>query len=83
MTVNIEDFINSNSPADLDVIQTFNIEQVEKLWNSIQIRGITFRVNERDNLIKNKCIEVLEKLYRKPWDEQSNEKAFDSISLIN
>ena len=71
MTVNIDNFINSASSVDLETIGSFNVEQIEKLWNSLQIKGMKFQ-EERDKAIKNKCIEVLEKLYRKPWDETSN-----------
>ena len=56
--VNIDDFINSK--ANLEAIESFNVEQVEKLWNSLQIKGLNSQV-ESDKLVKNKCIEVLEK----------------------
>jgi hypothetical protein len=75
MTINIEDFINpiSVESIDLEIIGAFNVEQVEKLWNSLQIKRLKSDtpLKESDNLVKNKCIEVLEKLYRKPWDETS------------
>lgn len=67
MTVDIEDSINPIVSVDLE---GYNVEQVEKLWNSLQIKGMKSQ-EESDKLIKNKCIEVLEKLYRKPWDETS------------
>ena len=72
MTVEIQDFVNSNTSksTDLEAIGSFSVEQVEKLWNSLKIKGLNCQ-EERDKATKNKCIEVLEKLYRKPWDETS------------
>lgn len=70
MTVEITDFVEDKN-VDLELIGSFGINKVEKLWNLLQIRGIKPE-NERDTAIRLKCIEVLEKLYRKPWDETSN-----------
>lgn len=67
MTVDIQDYTNQ---VDLNAIGSFNIEQIEKLWNSLKIKGLRL-LEEKDQAIKNKCIEMLEKLYRKPWDESS------------
>ena len=67
MTVDIQDYANQ---ADLNAIGNFNIEQIEKLWNSLKIKGLRSQ-EEKDQGIKNKCIEMLEKLYRKPWGESS------------
>lgn len=67
MTVDIQDYTNQ---VDLNAVGSFNIEQIEKLWNSLKIKGLRL-LEEKDQAIKNKCIEMLEKLYRKPWDESS------------
>lgn len=84
MTINIEDFINpiSSKSVNLEVIASFNVDQVEKLWNSLQIKGLKSQEESSDRLIKNKCLEVLEKLYRKPWDETSNIVHLISVFII-
>lgn len=69
MTIEITDFIEDKS-INLELIGSFNVNKIEKLWNLLQIRGGKPE-NERDFAIRLKCIEVLEKLYRKPWDENS------------
>lgn len=70
MTVNLADFFDSNKNVDLDQIKSLGIEQVESLWNSLQVKGFN-GLTERDKIVKIKCIEVLESGYRRPWDEPS------------
>lgn len=67
MTVNITDIIKS---GNTELIKTLGIEQVEKLWNTLQIKGINGS-NEKGRALQRNCVEVLECLYRKPWDENS------------
>lgn len=67
MTLSVSDVLKT---GDLDLIKKLGIEQVEKLWNTLQVKGIN-GLNETEKAIKKKCIEVLEVLYRKPWDETS------------
>ena len=69
MTVDNQDYTNQ---VDLNAIGSFNIEQIKKLWNSLKIKGLRSQ-EEKDQAIKNKCIEMLENLYRKPWDESSKQ----------
>lgn len=74
MTVNISEIISS---GNTDTIKTLGVEQVEKLWNTLQIKGIN-GTSENEREMQRKCVEVLECLYRKPWDENSKQKR-DSI----
>ena len=76
MTIEITDFIEDKS-VDLELIASFSISKIEKLWNLLQIRGVKPE-SERDIALRLKCIEVLEKLYRKPWDENSK-KGYSQI----
>ena len=69
MTVSASDVLKT---GNLDSIKQLGIEQVEKLWNVLQIKGLN-GLSENEKAIKRKCIEVLEVLYRKPWDETSKQ----------
>lgn len=67
MTVSVSDVLKT---GNLDLIKHLGIEQVEKLWNTLQVKGINGLSGE-EKRIQQKCVEVLEALYRKPWDETS------------
>jgi hypothetical protein len=69
MTISVSDVLKT---GNLDSIKNLGIEQVEKLWNTLQIKGMNGS-NETERDMKMKCIEVLEVLYRKPWDETSKQ----------
>lgn len=69
MTISVSDVLRT---GNLDLIKHLEIEQVEKLWNTLQIKG-TNGFSENEKAAKRKCIEVLEVLYRKPWDETSKQ----------
>lgn len=77
MTVSVSDVLRT---GNLDLIKHLGIEQVEKLWNTLQIKGIN-GLSENEKAAKRKCIEVLEVLYRKPWDETSKQLK-QNISLL-
>ena len=70
MTINISEILDTNNNVDFDSLKSFGIEEIENLWNSIQVKRIN-GCTERDKIVKSKCIQVLETLYRKPWDETS------------
>lgn len=67
--------------GDSDSIKHLGIEQVEKLWNTLQVKGIN-GLNETEKAIKRKCIEVLEVLYRKPWDETSKQHRISRLFIL-
>lgn len=73
MTLNICDFIEKSSFVGLDRLKELPIEQIEKLWNTLQVKSINGLTNHEKEL-REKCVEVLENLYRKPWDENSKYK---------
>lgn len=54
---------------EYEEVERMSIEEVEKLWNTTNIRSMT--KSEGAIEMKNKCIQALEKGYRKPWDETS------------
>ena len=70
MTLNICDFIERSNVISLDRLKELPIEQIEKLWNTLQFKSINGLTNY-EVALREKCVEVLENLYRKPWDENS------------
>lgn len=78
MTLSIIDFLDSSK--DLNLLKTLGVDEVEKIWNALQIKSLN-GTNDREIAVKIKCLEVLETGYRKPWDEASMEIECDALFI--
>lgn len=81
MTLSIAEFLDSDNNLNLESLKSLGIDQVERLWNSLQVKGFN-GLTERDKIVKKKCIDVLESRYRKPWDETSKKPPRMSLLLM-